>query len=98
MVCLAEDVKFVQDGVVPMEYSTHGGEDVALFAKGPWSHLFTGSHEESYVHHAFNYAMCIGKGKKMCDADSPRDDPTCGSSAVAPITPIVVISLLNLLL
>merc|ERR1712113_689902 len=39
---------------------THGGEDVALFATGPWSHLFSGVKEQNYIAHALAHASCIG--------------------------------------
>lgn len=35
-----------------MDTETHGGDDVAVFAKGPWSHLFVGSYEQNYLPHA----------------------------------------------
>lgn len=38
------------------KYETHGGEDVPILANGPWAHLFTGVHEQSYVAHAVEYA------------------------------------------
>lgn len=38
----AEDKWFQQPVTVPLEDETHGGEDVAVFAAGPFAHLFTG--------------------------------------------------------
>ena len=38
------------------EYETHGGEDVPILANGPFAHLFTGVHEQSYIAHAIEYA------------------------------------------
>jgi alkaline phosphatase len=34
----ARDYRF--QSLVPLESETHGGEDVAVFARGPWAHLF----------------------------------------------------------
>ena len=45
---------------VPLRYETHGGEDVAVYASGPMSHLFTGVNEQHYLAHAIAYAACIG--------------------------------------
>ncbi|CAL4067492.1 unnamed protein product, partial [Meganyctiphanes norvegica] len=42
---------------------THGGEDVAVFAVGPMSHLFHRVHEQHYVAHVMAYAACIGPSK-----------------------------------
>ncbi|KFQ36881.1 Alkaline phosphatase, tissue-nonspecific isozyme, partial [Mesitornis unicolor] len=44
---------------VPLRQETHGGEDVAVFARGPMAHLFHGVHEQNYIPHAMAYAACI---------------------------------------
>lgn len=46
---------------------THGGEDVAVYAIGPMSHLFHRVHEQNYVAHVMGYAACIGPYKDDCD-------------------------------
>ncbi len=43
-----------------MRSETHGGEDVAIYARGPMGHLFEGTVEQSYIPHAMAYAACIG--------------------------------------
>ena len=45
------------------DYETHGGEDVPVLAQGPWAHLFTGVHEQSYFYHAITHAA--GWDKKV---------------------------------
>ena len=45
------------------DYETHGGEDVPVLARGPWAHLFTGVHEQSYFYHAITHAT--GWDKKV---------------------------------
>ena len=30
---------------------THGGDDVGIWAIGPWSHLIHGVHQQSYIAH-----------------------------------------------
>ncbi|CAG9103079.1 unnamed protein product [Plutella xylostella] len=47
---------------------THGGEDVAVFARGPWAHLFTGNYEQNYLPHALAFAACIGDGFTACNS------------------------------
>ena len=39
------------------EYETHSGEDVPMLSNGPWSHLLTGVHEQTYITHAIEYAF-----------------------------------------
>lgn len=50
----------------PLRAETHGGEDVAVFAHGPWAHLFTGNFEQSYIPHAMSFATCVGEGLTAC--------------------------------
>lgn len=45
---------------------THGGEDVAVFAKGPMAHLLHGVHEQNYIPHVMAYAGCIGQNREHC--------------------------------
>ncbi|MEO0576590.1 MAG: alkaline phosphatase [Pseudomonadota bacterium] len=51
---------FYQESLVPKGSETHGGEDVALFAKGPWAHLFTGTAEQSYIYYVMAHAAAAG--------------------------------------
>ncbi|XP_071525091.1 alkaline phosphatase-like [Panulirus ornatus] len=46
---------------------THGGEDVAIWAVGPMSHLFHRTHEQHYVAHAMAYSACIGPSADNCE-------------------------------
>ena len=48
---------YQQAALVPMDYETHGGEDVALYAIGPMAQLFSGTLEQHWVFHALKYAM-----------------------------------------
>lgn len=38
----------------------HGGEDVGVYAIGPWSHLFAGNYEQNNIPVAMAYAAQIG--------------------------------------
>lgn len=58
---------------VPLGSGTHAAEDVAIYAKGPMSHLVNGVQEQSYIAHVMAYAACIGPYgsgnlKKKCTA------------------------------
>ncbi|XP_050434432.1 membrane-bound alkaline phosphatase-like [Adelges cooleyi] len=52
--------------LVPMSTETHGGEDVAVWARGPWAHLFVGSFEQNMLPLIMSYASCIGPNKEKC--------------------------------
>ncbi|XP_054729005.1 alkaline phosphatase [Anastrepha obliqua] len=45
--------------MVPLESETHGGDDVGVFASGPFAHLFTGNYEQNFLPHAIAYAACL---------------------------------------
>jgi alkaline phosphatase len=45
---------------VPLSSETHAGEDVAVYASGPYSHLFQGSYEQNAIPMLMSYAAKIG--------------------------------------
>ncbi|CAF1124283.1 unnamed protein product [Adineta ricciae] len=51
---------YLSPAAVPLEDETHGGEDVPVFAQGPWSHLFIGTMEQHTIAHKMAYAACWG--------------------------------------
>jgi alkaline phosphatase len=52
-----DNPNYRQAALVPMDYETHGGEDVALYAIGPQAQLFSGTLEQHWVFHALKYAL-----------------------------------------
>jgi len=54
---IATDPEYLQQATIPMSSETHSGEDVAVYAKGPWSHLFDGTVEQNYIFHVMNHAV-----------------------------------------
>ena len=56
----ALDPDFIQQALVPLASETHGGEDLGIYAIGPWAHLFQGTVEENYTFHVMNHASQIG--------------------------------------
>ena len=56
----ADSPTYLQESAVPRDSATHGGEDVAIYAKGPMAHLFRSVHEENYIAHVMAYASCVG--------------------------------------
>ncbi|XP_055846123.1 membrane-bound alkaline phosphatase-like isoform X2 [Episyrphus balteatus] len=87
------DKEFQYVSTFPSKTETHGGEDVAVYANGPWSHLFTGSLEQNIIPHMMAYASCIGDGLTMCQNPKARS-----SAAVVQISVILIISSLILTL
>ncbi|KAG7488187.1 hypothetical protein MATL_G00031500 [Megalops atlanticus] len=53
------DEEYMQQAAVPLDSETHGGEDVAIYAKGPMAHLFHGVKEQNYIAHVLAYAACL---------------------------------------
>ncbi len=52
-----EDEGYHQEALVPLADETHGGEDVAIYAGGPWSHLFRGVMEQHGIYHVIRHAL-----------------------------------------
>ncbi|XP_069583123.1 intestinal-type alkaline phosphatase-like [Ranitomeya imitator] len=56
---ISEGKDYMSQSAVPLDSETHGGEDVAIFSKGPMAHLFHGVHEQTYIAHVMAYAACL---------------------------------------
>jgi alkaline phosphatase len=56
----SEDKDFQQRVAVPLEFETHGSDDVALHAKGPGAYLFSGLMEQNEIFHTILQALSIG--------------------------------------
>jgi alkaline phosphatase len=55
------DMDYLQQATVPLESETHGGDDVPIFAIGPWAHLFQGVVEQQYIFHVMDHASKISE-------------------------------------
>jgi alkaline phosphatase len=53
----AQDPDYVQQAMIPLSAETHSGEDVAIYARGPWAHLIDGTVEQNYIFHVMHYAV-----------------------------------------
>ncbi len=51
------DPEYLQEALIPLNSETHSGVDVAIYAKGPWSHLFDGTVEQNYIFHVMHHAV-----------------------------------------
>ncbi|XP_050548246.1 alkaline phosphatase, tissue-nonspecific isozyme-like, partial [Daktulosphaira vitifoliae] len=54
------DPNFQYPHLVPLKDETHSGEDVMVFAKGPWAHLFSGNYEQNVIPITMGFAAGIG--------------------------------------
>jgi alkaline phosphatase len=48
---------YVQEATVPLGTETHGGEDVAIYARGPSAYLFHGVLEQNVIFHVMMEAL-----------------------------------------
>jgi len=55
------EIRFKQPSAAPMNSETHGGDDVGIWAQGPWAHLIHGTHQQSYLATVMAYAGCVSK-------------------------------------
>jgi alkaline phosphatase len=53
----ATDPDYLQQALIPMSSETHSGEDVAVYAKGPYAHLFDGTLEQNVIFHVMHKAV-----------------------------------------
>ncbi|KDR12135.1 membrane-bound alkaline phosphatase-like [Zootermopsis nevadensis] len=61
------DANYEFPATSPLYSETHGGDDVAVFARGPWSHLYAGAFEQNFIPHVMAYASCVGNGRTSCN-------------------------------
>ncbi|WP_116085021.1 alkaline phosphatase [Tropicimonas sp. IMCC34011] len=52
----ATDIDYLQQALIPKSSESHSGEDVAIYAKGPWAHLIDGTVEQNYIFHVMHHA------------------------------------------
>jgi alkaline phosphatase len=53
----AQDPDYIQQALIPLRSETHSGEDVAIYARGPWAHLIDGTVEQNYIFHVMHFAV-----------------------------------------
>lgn len=68
---------------VPLDYETHGGEDVGIYASGPRSEMFVGNYEQSFIPVLMAHAAQIGP--------YGTDEECSGSNRMATITATSII-------
>ncbi len=50
------DPGYHQEALVPLSSETHSGEDVAIYAGGPWAHLLQSTQEQSFIYQVMKHA------------------------------------------
>ncbi len=48
---------FLHNTKLHLKSETHSGADVAIYASGPWAHLFAGTMEQNYIFHVMRHAV-----------------------------------------
>merc|ERR1712098_714743 len=78
---------YKQASGVPLDTETHGGDDVGIWAAGPWAHLVHGVHQQSYIAQVMSYAACVGPH---------NNEPRCKNRYVPGTSSAVVSSIYTL--
>ncbi|EDV26294.1 Alkaline phosphatase, tissue-nonspecific isozyme [Trichoplax sp. H2] len=60
---MTKDPHFLQQAVAKLVKETHDGTDVAVYAKGPFAHLYAGVWEQSFVVQPMMKALCLDASK-----------------------------------
>ena len=76
------DPNYKQQAAVPLWSETHAGEDVAVFARGPWAHLVHSVQEQTFVAHVMAFAACVEPYTMDC-RPQPPPSPTDTAHQVA---------------
>ncbi|XP_014092854.3 membrane-bound alkaline phosphatase [Bactrocera oleae] len=63
-----DDPKYRYMATVPLDSETHGGDDVGVFASGPYAHYFSGNYEQTNIPALMAYAADIGPFAKSAIA------------------------------
>lgn len=56
-----QTVGYHQEALVPLTAETHGGEDVAIYARGPGAPLISGVNEQNVIFHVMNHAAQLSQ-------------------------------------
>ncbi|GAB0193641.1 intestinal-type alkaline phosphatase-like [Grus japonensis] len=88
----ANQYNYLQQAAVPLDSETHGGEDVAILAKGPMAHLFHGVQEQTYVAHVMAYAACLEPYTTCRQRDSA---PAARATSLALLLPTLLLPLFH---
>ncbi|XP_028407457.1 alkaline phosphatase-like [Dendronephthya gigantea] len=72
---------FRQQALIYTSSESHAGEDVGIYATGPFAHLFHGVVEQNYIFHVMDHALCLTQSKqKFCTKPPVRGGPMKSAS------------------
>ncbi|XP_060157420.1 intestinal-type alkaline phosphatase isoform X1 [Globicephala melas] len=95
----SSDPAYRQQAAVPLRSETHGGEDVAVFARGPQAHLVHGVQEQTFVAHVMAFAACVEPYTTYCHLQPPGGPADAANQAACPpLLALLVSALLPVLL
>lgn len=63
--------EYLQQALIPLKSESHAGEDVPIYASGPWAQLFRRTVEQNYIYHVMRYAS-LERPKKAADNSGKR--------------------------
>lgn len=72
------------------DVETHGGEDVMVFARGPWAHLFSGNYEQNLIPLTMGFAAGVGPAARV--AGGPAPFTSAGTGTAAASSPFVALA------
>ena len=67
------NVDFLQQATLPFASETHAGDDVAVFAWGPYAHAFHGVVEQNLIYHVMAKAAGLSQDAASLTAPAKQD-------------------------
>lgn len=65
---------YLQQALIPLKSASHSGEDVPIYASGPWAQLFHRTVEQNYIYHVMRYASL--ERPKAAEPTGKKKKPT----------------------
>ena len=89
---------YLSPAALPLKSETHGGEDVPVYAQGPWSHLFIGTMEQHTIAHKMAYAACWGdyQTRSGCPSSKNGAQSTGTRSSLLSVFFSMILSILSI--
>jgi alkaline phosphatase len=64
--------EYLQQALVPLAKESHSGEDVPVYAGGPWAQLFHRTVEQNYIFHVMRHALSVPEKTPATKKAKPR--------------------------